>query len=71
LSPTLHILSLPSGTTKKSLDGGASTLGRTHTPMSGLTVTPAHRIISFITVKAPLCVAVKSRAVREGGREMN
>jgi hypothetical protein len=39
--------------------------------MSGLTVAPAHHIVAFITVKAPLCVAVKSRVVREGGREMN
>jgi hypothetical protein len=54
------------GTTKKPLGGSASTLGRTHALMSGLTMAPALRVVSFITVKAPLCVTVKSRAAREG-----
>jgi hypothetical protein len=66
LSPTLHVPSLPSGTTKKPLGGVASTLRRTHAPTSGLTMAPALRVIAFITVKVPLCVTVKSRAAREG-----
>jgi hypothetical protein len=32
----------------------------------GLTVAPALWVVAFITVKAPLCVVVKSRAAREG-----
>jgi hypothetical protein len=62
----LHVPSLPSGTTKKPLGGGTSTLGRTHTPMSGLMVAPTLRVVSFIIIKAPLCVVVKSKATREG-----
>jgi hypothetical protein len=66
LSLTLHVPSLLSGTTKKPLGGGASTLRRAHAPMSGLTVALALHVVAFITVKAPLCIAVKSRAAREG-----
>jgi hypothetical protein len=65
LTSTLHVPSLPSGTTKKPLDGGGA-LRRTHALMSGLMVAPALHIVAFIAFKTPLCVAMKSRAVREG-----
>jgi hypothetical protein len=65
LLPTLHVPSLSSGTTKKLLGGGASTLGRTHAQMSGPTMAPALCVVAFIVVKAPLCIAVKSRVARE------
>jgi hypothetical protein len=66
LSSTLHVPSLHSSTTKKPLGDGASTLERTHAPTSGLMVAPALHVVAFIAVKAPLCITVKCRVVREG-----